>query len=334
MGIFENIPVSVIIPVKDGETTLQACLEALFRAETRQREVIVVDDGCQDRSLKIASAFPCEIIKNEKEGVAAARNTGAAAGRGEVLFFTDADIIVPPDLFRILGEYFSDPDIAGISGLLGPDIQYENFASRYKNLWMHYTYIRMSDWVPLFYTSAAAVRRRVFERMGGFDESFKNPNVEDTEFGRRMVAAGYRVRLARKLQVEHRKHYDVRGVLRTDYYRSSGLMGVVLGGKGMKGRKNSTSVPSFFILSLPFFFLGLLCLLVTPFTGGWMVLPGVFLLASFFLLNLPLLRFFGRLEGPLFALKSLLFLVPDVLSVAGGMVHGLIGYLKNPKSKG
>jgi glycosyltransferase involved in cell wall biosynthesis len=321
-------PVSVIIPVKNAESTLQACLEALFRAEGAEREVIVVDDGCEDRSLAIASTFPCTIVKNEKKGVSAARNTGARESGKEILFFTDSDIIVPPDLFQVLAGHFSDPDIAGISGLLGPEIEYENFASRYKNLWMHYTYIRLSDWVPLFYTSAAAVRKEVFTRIGGFDEHFQNPNVEDTEFGRRVVSAGYRIRLARDLQVEHRKHYDLRGVLRTDFYRSSGLVGVVLGGAGEKGKANSTSVPSFFIFSVPLFFLSLLCFILSIFLGGWMALAGAVLLISFYLLNWPLLRFFRRREGAGFAIKSLLFLAPDVLSVGGGVVHGLFGYVK------
>lgn len=290
--------------------------------------MIVVDNGCEDRSLKIASSFPCNIIKNDKKGVAAARNTGARESRGDILFFTDSDIVVPPDVFQVLGHYFSDPDIAGISGLLGPDIEYDNFASRYKNLWMHFTYIRLSDWVPLFYTSAAAVRRKVFARVGGFDENFKNPNVEDTEFGRRLVSAGHRIRLARNLQVEHRKYYDIRGVLRTDFHRSAGLVRVVLGGSGMKGKKNSTSVPSFFILSVPLLCLSLLCFLMSPLAGGWAVFWGVLLLASFFVMNVPLLNFFQRREGNGFALKSLLFLVPDVLSVAGGVIYGLFGYFQ------
>jgi len=320
-------PVSVIIPVKNAEQTLRGCLDALFRAEGAERDVIIVDDGCDDDSLRIAASFPCRIIKNERKGVSAARNTGAKTSTGEILFFMDSDIIVPSDVFHVLSGYFADRTVDGITGLLGPGIRFDNFASKFKNLWMHYTYVRLTDFVSLFYTSAAAIRRGVFEKMGGFNEDFHRPNVEDTEFGRRLVAAGFRIRLARDLQVEHRKYYDCRGVLRTDFARSSGLVKVVLAGRGMDGRVNSTSVPSLFIASIPFFILSLLSLIASLFLGWkWVIAAGI-LFMVFLLANLPLLRFFRQKEGSRFALKSLLFLVPDILSVTGGIIHGFSRHL-------
>jgi len=53
--------VSVIIPVFNGESTVQRCLEAVFRSEYHDFEVIVVDDGSTDRSAVIARQFPCRV---------------------------------------------------------------------------------------------------------------------------------------------------------------------------------------------------------------------------------------------------------------------------------
>ncbi len=92
---------SIIIPVYNSEKTLANTLDSLNRlsAESkRTAEVIVVNDGSQDRSMeilasKLASIAPlsCELVTQTNQGLAAARNTGLAHSRGQYVFFLDAD---------------------------------------------------------------------------------------------------------------------------------------------------------------------------------------------------------------------------------------------------
>jgi glycosyltransferase involved in cell wall biosynthesis len=87
--------ISVIIPARDSATTLRRTLESLRGQELDEPfEVIVVDDGSQDGTAQLVERHQpfARLIRNARsEGPGAARNRGAAAARGQVLAFTDAD---------------------------------------------------------------------------------------------------------------------------------------------------------------------------------------------------------------------------------------------------
>src|SRR6185295_3344193 len=102
---------------------------------------------------------------------------------------------------------------------------------------------RQTGDVPLFYTTAAAIRRDAFLRAGGFDHGYATPNVEDTAFGQKLAELGIRVRVEPELEVEHVKRYSLAGLLRTDFLRSVSMTRLKL-----RERKNfasnNTSIPS------------------------------------------------------------------------------------------
>ena len=82
---------SIIIPVFNGENTIEQCLESAFASDYPNYEVLVVDDNSDDSTVEIIKKYPCRLIQLDKRsGAAAARNIGAAKSRGQVLFFTDA----------------------------------------------------------------------------------------------------------------------------------------------------------------------------------------------------------------------------------------------------
>src|ERR1043165_3045241 len=108
-----NPLVSVIIPVYNGARHLRAALESVFAQTYRSFEVIVVDDGSVDESAIIAQSFPeVRYIHQTNCGVAAARNHGIEAARGEFLAFLDQDDLWTPDKLRLQIEYLlSHPEI-------------------------------------------------------------------------------------------------------------------------------------------------------------------------------------------------------------------------------
>ena len=138
----EKIPsFSVIIPNRNGAATLGECLEAVFRAEQEGLEVIVVDDASDDDSLEVAGRYPVRVVRHETcRGASAARNSGAAAGRGEILLFIDSDVAIPPDTFEVLKRDFSNPEIGGVVGRLGPFTRFENLCSP-----VSYTHLRAHE---------------------------------------------------------------------------------------------------------------------------------------------------------------------------------------------
>src|SRR6266571_2615420 len=89
--------VSVITAVHNGERSLGAALESLFRQDYTPYESVVVDDGSDDGTPHVLARFPGVIyLRQENQGPAAARNKGLAAARGQYVAFLDADDVLPP----------------------------------------------------------------------------------------------------------------------------------------------------------------------------------------------------------------------------------------------
>lgn len=323
--------ISVIIPTYNGAATLRQCLEAVFRSEHADYEVIVVDDCSTDGTSRIAAEFPCRVICHDvNRGAAVAKNTGAGAALGNVVFFIDSDVIIRPDTLSLVAENLQDPTVDAVVGLLDKAMPYPEFASQFKNLWMHYTYARLPEFVGVFYTSAAAARKSVFQALGGFDPHYTGPSVtEDIELGMRLLSAGYRVRLDKRLQVVHLKRYTLRSLIRTDIARAAGLTKTLIRNKLERtGRKYYASVPWFFQLSVPVSALMLLGLALIP---AWPSVAGAVAagaLATIWALNAPFLVFLGRARGIRFFVQSAAFL-PINLWVSGvGTLKGIVDFIR------
>ncbi|MFD0077741.1 glycosyltransferase [Streptomyces sp. NPDC127166] len=112
--------VSVIIPDYDYEKTLRACLASVFAQTHAPLDVIVVDDAGTDRSRDISREFGVVLIANSRNrGVSAARNTGAAAARGEVLFFLDSGTALHPEALAHAADLLrDDPGLGCVHGVL------------------------------------------------------------------------------------------------------------------------------------------------------------------------------------------------------------------------
>ena len=89
--------VSVIIPAYNLEGYLDTCLQSVLAQTLGNFEAIVVDDGSMDGTPALVQAPLRLLSTGGRKGAGAARNVGAKAATGEVLFFTDADVVAPPD---------------------------------------------------------------------------------------------------------------------------------------------------------------------------------------------------------------------------------------------
>lgn len=110
--------VTVIIPAYNEASVLAACLESVKAQTIQPEEVIVVDNNSADNTAEIAASYDVKVIKETKQGLSFARNTGFDQAKGSILARIDADTILPPHWVGRVKEQFQKP----IVGLTGPII--------------------------------------------------------------------------------------------------------------------------------------------------------------------------------------------------------------------
>jgi len=195
-----TLPVSVIVPARNTASVIGPCVRSLLN---QAPEIIVVDDGSEDRTAEEAEQAGARVFRQGPRGPAAARNLGARHARGQILLFTDADCLASPAWVERMMEPFQDPTVSGVKGAyetkqIGwvPQMAQVEFEDRYRLL-------QSTPNIDMVDTHAAGFRKEVFLRHGGFDESFGVASNEDTEFSYRLAEAGERLVFQPKAVVFH-----------------------------------------------------------------------------------------------------------------------------------
>jgi glycosyltransferase involved in cell wall biosynthesis len=160
---------SVVIPAYNEEKLLGRLLDSLDVARVSYGpadaiEVIVADNVSIDRTAAIAAERGCSVVTVEKRVIAAVRNGGARAARGEILAFVDADSQVHPQTFVEIDKALSTGRIVG--GATGVTLE----------RWSPGTALAYLTLLPIVLftgmdTGVVFVRRNDFEVLGGYDEN-------------------------------------------------------------------------------------------------------------------------------------------------------------------
>jgi mycofactocin system glycosyltransferase len=206
--------VTVVVPVRDRPAGLRRLLDALAAAEG-PAEVIVVDDGSADaagcRAAAEGSALGdrVRLVRHPRSrGPAAARNTGAAAARTELVAFLDSDVVPSPSWLAPLLAHLADPAVA----LAAPRITALPPSGRPPGWLDRYERLRSSlDLGPepgpivprtrVAYVPSAALLVRRAALGAGFDEQLRV--AEDVDLVLRLHAAGWRLRYEPAASVAH-----------------------------------------------------------------------------------------------------------------------------------
>ena len=293
--------VSVIIPVHNGGNSFVKCLSSLATAVPAPYEIIVVADGDSDNSWIIAKQFGVKVLRLPVCcGPAKARNVGAQNATGDILFFVDADVTIDPETIGRVEEIFLNrPELSAIIGSYDDEPGESNFLSQYKNLIHHYTHQVASESAFTFWGACGAIRREVFLSLGGFDETYRRPSIEDIELGYRLKKANYRIGLCKDLQVKHLKRWTPVSLLRAEFfYRALPWVELIWRDRIIKNDLNLGFTSRLSVVSV--------YLLLAALVAAWWLpgLLGVALGLSLLLLglNLPVYRFFIAKRGFWFTL--------------------------------
>lgn len=193
--------VSLVIPCYNGAPYLAEALASAFGQDPAPDEVIVVDDGSTDDSGSIAAGFGPRVrcVRQEQLGISAARNRGVALSTGDLIAFLDADDIWPAGSLSARRTLLEDrPELDSASGLvtqfISPELPDE----------IRRTLVCPEGLSRARVAGAMLVRRRVFERVGPFDPSFRIG--ETLDWIARADAAGVTNEIAEHVVLRRRVH--------------------------------------------------------------------------------------------------------------------------------
>ena len=207
--------VSVIVCSYNGGGTLAACLDSLGKLNYPDYEVILVDDGSTDDTAYIAAQFPrVRYIHQPNHGLSHARNSGAAAAKGEVLAYTDSDCMVDGDwLYYLIGTLVSG-EYAGVGG--------PNVTPPARN-WIQAcvaaapggpSHVLLTDIIAEHIPGCnMAFYRSAFERVGGFDPEYHKAG-DDVDFCWRLQQAGCVIAFSPTAIVWHYRRFTLLAFLK------------------------------------------------------------------------------------------------------------------------
>ncbi|MGD1904956.1 MAG: glycosyltransferase family 2 protein [Leptolyngbyaceae cyanobacterium] len=305
-----TLSVSIVVPVHNGGESFRTCLAGLNQVRSTFDELIVVADGDTDSSWLAAERWGAQVIRlPQSGGPARARNQGARVAQGDILFFLDADVCISPEAVKQVANVFErDRDLAALIGSYDDAPGASNFLSQYRNLLHHYTHQTACADASTFWGACGAIRRDVFMAVGGFDERYRHPSIEDIELGYRLKSRGYRIRLDRQIQVKHLKCWQAKSMLKADFfYRALPWTELILQKSGLINDLNlKTSSRISVVLAYAFsllFIASILSTLSSQINSPILAMACLAALVTLLLINLPIYRFFWRKRGKRFAVR-------------------------------
>lgn len=181
---------SFIIPARNEERTIGACLDAVGNLNhvRASYETILMDNGSTDKTVAIATQKGATVYTVPNVTISALRNLGAQKSQAEYLAFIDADCVIETDWLRNALARFHDPAVACVGCHPNPP----SVGSWVQRTWAlqnrRAAGVEDVDWLP---SMNIVVRKSAFVDVGGFNESLTT--CEDVDFCYRLKKKGYRV---------------------------------------------------------------------------------------------------------------------------------------------
>ena len=303
---------------------LRHAIDRLKASSFQSFEILVADDGSRlaEEVRAVAEQAGAKLVRlDRRSGPAAARNAAARNAAGDILVFMDADTSVHPDtLERFARKFRETPDLDAAMGSYDRHPTAPGVVSRFRNLLHSFVHRRFSRRATTFWAGCGAVRKHRFQTLGGFDESFSQPSIEDVEFGLRLHDAGGSIDLDAEIQVTHHKAWTLSSMVRTDFFARAVPWTLILHKHPIPLDLNFKAADR---TSGALTFLTLLFTLVALLHGGEWWLAPMLCLAVIALLNWRLFRFLGHAAGWREAVLCFPLLLVYIATCVAGLITGL-----------
>jgi glycosyltransferase involved in cell wall biosynthesis len=241
--------VSVIICTRNRPEQLADCLRSLQHLSTQPSEIIVVDNAPSSEATQqlVASMPNVRYVLEPRPGLSIARNAGIQHSTGDIIAFTDDDVMVHPSWIAQLQRSFTDPQVMSVTGLILPgaldteaqvifEKELGGFSQGYRaKLFDSAFFTKMkSRGVPVWRIGAGAnmaFRRKAFDLIGNFDERLgagASGCSEDSELWYRLLAQGWSCRYDPSVVVYHYHRSDLSTLQHQAYQYMRGHVAALL----------------------------------------------------------------------------------------------------------
>ncbi len=199
--------VSVIIPVRNGAHSIEACLESLLKLDYEPPpEIIVVENNSTDETLTILSRYVgrIKILTEKIPGSAAARNLGITKAKNDYIAFTDADCVVDKRWLNALIPPLQDENVGAVGGRIKA-IQTDGPIALFGDQICDHDRAINNSKTPYIMTGNCAFRRQLLGDVGKFDIDMLRGH--DVDLGWRIYQWGYQI-VYTPLAIICHQHYD------------------------------------------------------------------------------------------------------------------------------
>lgn len=216
--------ISVYIPCYNAERFIVKAVRSILAQTLCPAEVLVIDDGCTDRSLALIAKFPVKVISmGGNQGLAAARNRAYKEAKNELIASIDADCEAHPEWLEQLVKAFP-VDCAGTGGKT-VEANQQNFADRWRTQHMPLHWGDQSVINPkVIYGANQLFRRSAIFQVGLLDTSKVTEDYkigfEDLELAKKLYRAGYKLFYNPRAVVYHLRTDTPASIIR-QYWRWS-----------------------------------------------------------------------------------------------------------------
>ena len=231
------VKVTLYIPCYNAEKFIEGCIESLLAQTLRPDEIIIVNDGSTDGTVRIARSLPVRMINLESHpGLAAARNAALEAACGEYIAAIDADCVPEPTWLEALMNALVGGNASGAGGMLIEAYQVR-LADRWRAVHQRQNWgeERIID-PPFLFGCNTLFRKCALQEVGGYDTSFRT-NGEDVNISNRLMEKGHTLIYEPSAVVRHLKQDTILSVLKADWN-----WGYITCGENEKFEKNSNIV--------------------------------------------------------------------------------------------
>ena len=322
---------SIVIPLYNNLESAQRLLRSVYKQFDRSRgEVIVVDDGSTgcDTSVLEGEFSGLKIIRLEKNaGASNARNIGARNAAYDIILFLDADMELCggaiDEAERSMAEKGTDAVVGTITDTPLNRGIFQDYWAILKSYFQSLPRERSST----FYPMVGAIRKEVFDAVGGFDARIKGASIEDYEISMRIDAAGYKVRYNPGM-IGHTSYKGFLTTLLQSCGRAKKWAMIFLGRLKFD---NHTTTASQGLGNL----LGFLTLLLLAFSAVFRFLLPVAaaVLLGLVYVNRGFFMYVIRRRGPLFFVVSVLFYLVFSLFITLGSLSAFPYIFRSEKSR-